>query len=115
MNMQLPKPVQTYFEATNAADREAFLSAFATDAVVIDEGKEKSGNDAIRAWGEKTHFADNLVLTVMGAVEKKGGLMVTAKAEGDFDKTGLPDPCLLDFAFTLAGEKIVRLEIVLAP
>lgn len=115
MNMKLPRPIQTYFEATNAADRQAFLSAFAADAVVIDEGKEKRGHDAIREWGEKTHFADNLVLTVTNVVEKEKGMLVTAKAEGDFDKTGLPDPCLLDFDFALAGEKIVRLEIVLTP
>ena len=112
--MQLPKPIQTYYDATNAADREAFLSAFAADAVVLDEGTEKKGLDAIRAWGEKSHFADNLKLTVTNAVEKNGGLLVTAKADGDFDKTGLPDPCLLDYAFTLVGDKIKRLEIVLS-
>lgn len=111
--MQLPKPIHTYFEATNAADREAFLSAFAADAVVLDEGKEKKGHNAIREWGEKTHFGDNLVLTVTRAVEKEGRTVVTAKAEGNFDKTGLPDPCLLDFDFAIDGDKISHLEITL--
>ena len=114
MMIQLPKPIQTYYDATNAADREAFLAAFAQDAVVIDEGTEKCGHEAIRAWGEKSHFADNLSLAVTRAIEKDGQTIVTAKADGDFDKTGLPDPCLLDFAFTLDGDKIKRLEIVLS-
>lgn len=29
--------------------------------------------------------------------------IVTAKVDGDFDKTGLPDPLLLDFHFTVAN------------
>lgn len=113
MNLLLPGPIKTYFEATNAADRQAFLSAFAADAVVLDEGKEKRGADEIRQWGERTHFADNLVLTVVRSAQIEGGMLVTAKADGDFDKTGLPDPCLLDYAFTVAGDKIKRLEITL--
>lgn len=37
--------------------------------------------------------------------------MVTCKIDGDYDKTGLPDPLFLDFKFRLRGDKIVRLEI----
>ncbi|WP_315115780.1 hypothetical protein [Clostridium intestinale] len=38
--------------------------------------------------------------------------IVTAKVDSDFDKTGLPDPFLLDFHFTVVNEKITKLEIL---
>ena len=38
--------------------------------------------------------------------------IVTAKVDGDFDKTGLPYPFLLDFHFTVVNEKITKLEIL---
>ncbi len=37
---------------------------------------------------------------------------VTAAMDGNFDKTGLPDPLLLPFYFTASGERIGRLVIV---
>lgn len=111
---QLPKPVEAHFQATNADDPVTFLSAFAEDAVVIDAGKEYSGKAAIKAWSDHYYFGDHLRLEVTNAVQDAGELVVTAKANGDYDKTGLPDPLYLDFHFTLDGDKITRLRNVLS-
>jgi hypothetical protein len=40
-----------------------------------------------------------------------GKTIVTLRVDGDFDKTGLPDPLLLDFHFTLDTNKIGALDI----
>jgi hypothetical protein len=40
-----------------------------------------------------------------------GDFIVSAAVDGDYDKTGLPDPLILTFYFSLAGDKISRLII----
>ncbi|AWI07201.1 nuclear transport factor 2 family protein [Clostridium drakei] len=111
---QLPKPVEVHFQATNTDDPVTFLSAFAEDAVVIDAGKEYHGKAAIKEWSDLDYFSIHLRLEVTNAVLDAGELVVTAKSDGDYDKTGLPDPLYLDFHFTLDGDKITRLCNVLS-
>jgi hypothetical protein len=111
---QLPQPVKIHFEATNTEDPVTFLSAFSEDAVVIDAGKEYRGKTAVKAWSEKVYFGDHLRLKITNAVQDAVEIVVTAKSDGDYDKTGLPDPLFLDFHFTVEGEKITRLRNVLS-
>ena len=40
--------------------------------------------------------------------------MVTAKSDGDYDKTGLPDSLYLDYYFTVKGDKVTCLHIMLS-
>jgi hypothetical protein len=40
-----------------------------------------------------------------------GKTIVTLRVDGNFDKTGLPDPLLFDFQFTLDTNKICELDI----
>ena len=51
-------------------------------------------------------------MEVVRAVDHYGDLIVTAKLDGDYDKTGLPDPLLLTFYFTLGEDKITKLIIL---
>jgi ketosteroid isomerase-like protein len=111
---QLPKPVEAHFQATNTDDPVTFLSTFAEDAVVIDAGKEYRGKTAIKAWSDQEYFGDHLRLEITNAVQDAGGLVVTAKSDGDYDKTGLPDPLYLDFYFTVKKDKVTRLRVVLS-
>ena len=48
--MNLPSPIQTYFDADRSNDGEALIHAFAPDAVVNDEGQSYAGHQAIDAW-----------------------------------------------------------------
>lgn len=111
---QLPKPVEAHFQSTNANDPAAFLASFSADAVVIDAGKEYHGKAAIKAWSDRTYFGDHLRLEITHAVEDAREIVVTAKADGDYDKSGLPDPLYLDFHFTVMGEQVTLLRIVLS-
>jgi ketosteroid isomerase-like protein len=112
--MKLPKPVETYIRAINARDAEAFASSFATDAVVKDIGREIRGIAAIKEWANREIFAVNVTLEVMEVVERDGQTIVTVKIDGTFDRTGLPDPLVMNHCFTIAGEKIAGLTCWLA-
>jgi hypothetical protein len=111
---KLPKPVETYVRATNWWDAKGFRSCFAADAVVKDIGREMRGLDAILEWAKNEIFAVNVTLEVLEAVEQAGHVVLTVKVEGTFDRTGLPDPLVMEHRFTLVGGKIATLECQLA-
>ena len=111
MTKPLPQPVAAYFQSTAIEDKAAFLDVFAEDAIVVDEGKVHAGKTAIESWGIHSHLAANLRF-VIRQVEQTGNLTsVTAEIDGDFDKTGLPDPLLLSFHFTVNANVIALLVI----
>src|SRR2546428_12973001 len=82
--------------------------------VVKDVGREIRGIAAIKEWADREIFAVNVSLDVMEAVERDGQTIVTVKIDGTFDRTGLPDPLLMDHCFTVAGDKIAALTCRLA-
>ncbi len=108
--LKLLKPVETYVWAINAGNADALLSSFAKDAVVEDVGREIRGITAIREWANREIFSVNVTLDVKDAVERDGQTIVTVKIDGTFDRTGLPDPLLMDHCFTVAGDKIAALS-----
>ena len=107
--MKLPKPVDAYVRAINAGDADALLSSFADDAVVKDVGREIRGITAITEWANREIFAANVTLEVKDAVGRDGQTIVTVKIDGTFDRTGLPDPLLMDHCFTVADDEITTL------
>ena len=114
IKFQLPKPVEVHFCSTNANDPITFLATFDDGAVVIDAGKEYHGKAAIKEWSDRTYFGDHLRLEITNAVQDAKEIIVTAKSDGDYDKTGLPDPLYLYFHFFLENAKIKVLSITLA-
>src|SRR4029077_19850249 len=104
--LKLPKPVETYIRAINAGDTDAFQSTFAPDAVVQDVGREICGIVAIRQWADQEIFAVNVTLDVMEVAERDGQTIVTAKIDGTFDRTGLPEPLLMDHCFKIGADQI---------
>jgi len=111
---KLPKPIATYVRAINAGDPVALQSAFADDAVVKDVGREFRGKATLKEWAAREIFAVNVTLDVMKAIRRDAETIVTVKIDGTFDRTGLPDPLLMDHCFTLAGDKITALSCRLA-
>jgi ketosteroid isomerase-like protein len=112
--MKLPRPVETYIRAVNASDANAFQSSFAHDAVVNDVGREIRGIAAITEWANHEIFAVNVTLEIIDVAEHDGQTIVTVKIDGTFDRTGLPDPLLMDHCFTIAGGEIAALTCRLA-
>ncbi len=107
--IKLPRPIETYIRAINARDADAFQSGFAHDAVVKDVGREIRGIAAIKEWADHEIFAVNVTLEVIEVAEHDGQTIATVKIDGTFDRTGLPDPLLMDHCFTIAGGKIAAL------
>lgn len=61
-DITLPAPIRAFIEATNAADTEAFVKTFTTDAYLHDFGRSFHGLDGARSWdrtdniGVQAHF-----------------------------------------------------------
>jgi len=109
MSPDLPTPISDYFEAVNAQDVDAMLSAFSDDASVRDEGQDMIGRAAIREWIDDTTRKYRVTLTPIGVSQADERTIVTAQVSGTFPGS----PVELRYHFTITGEKIARLEITL--
>ncbi|MBK9387294.1 MAG: nuclear transport factor 2 family protein [Planctomycetes bacterium] len=114
ISKRLPQPVAAYIRATNEHDVAAFIACFTEDAEVNDAAREFRGIEAIRAWSEREIVAPRVTLEVLDVAKINGEVIVTTKVDGNFDRTGLPDPVIIDHHVTLANERICRLTCVLA-
>jgi len=109
--LDLAEPVANYLTAVNAGTPEAFTATFAADAVVVDVSRELRGLDAIAAWAAADIFAANVHFDVLKIAERDGRTIVTIEIDGTFDRTGLPDPLVMDHELKLAEGKIAELRI----
>ena len=106
--------VASYLGTTHRHDPAAFLACFAEDAVVDDAGRVWRGIGAIRGWSEREIFAPNVTFELLAASREGDETVVTTRVEGNFDRTGLPDPVVIEHRITLAGDRISRLTCRLA-
>ena len=106
--MNLPSPIQTYFDADRKNDGDVLIHVFAPDAVVKDEGQSYAGRQAIDAWWREAkakyrHVIEPLDgITVMDDVTR-----VRTKVTGQFPGS----PITRTFAFRLKGDQILSLDI----
>jgi ketosteroid isomerase-like protein len=108
----LPKVIADHIAACNAHDVEAWMATFAPDAMLNDIQREFIGTAAIRGFGEKEIFGDNVTMAVQRVWDRHGDITVHAKLDGTYDKTGLPDPLILSFYFSLRSDQITQLIII---
>lgn len=105
--MDLPAPIQAYFDAEGGDDGDAIVAPFAEEAVVDDESATHRGHAEIRDWWTQARARYNQSTEVLEAMHDGDRTTVRCRVSGTFPQS----PVLLDFAFTLAGQRIVRLEI----
>ena len=105
---------EAYIQSTNAHDAAAFGALFADHAIVDDSGREFRGLDAIKAWSDREIFAARVTLDVIDASERDGETVITTKVDGNFDRTGLPDPVIINHHLKVDGDKIIGLTCRLA-
>ncbi len=110
MNIKLPQSIETYFQTSNSYDSCLLAECFAEDAVLYDEGMTYHGPAAIKEHIEEANNNLAVKTKVTAAVEKNGGIIVTATLAGNFDGS----PVALDYYFTLKNQKITELKIVLS-
>ena len=70
-------------EATNAEDNEAFLAAFAEDAVVDDFGRRFEGKAEIAAWNARENIGTHNRIEVTGSRPDGDGVLLTIRVSGD--------------------------------
>jgi hypothetical protein len=111
---QLPPLAESYVRATNDHDRSGFHALFADDAVVDDAGRVFHGLEAIREWSNREIFDARVTLQVLDVADADGEILITTQVDGNFDRTGLPDPVIIDHRLRMDGDKIVGLTCRLA-
>jgi hypothetical protein len=109
--MKIPEAVTTFIEAFNNHNSERMLASFADTALIHDEGHDYRGIAEIKKWYEQKVVGPNVTLEPIKAVETNGKTIITVIVDGNFDKTGLPDPLKLDFQFTIDATKVTGLSI----
>jgi hypothetical protein len=109
--MKISKTVADFIQAFNNHDPNVLLSLLNENAIIHDEGHDYHGISEIRRWYEEKAVGPNVTLEPIKVVETNGKFIVTAKVDGNFDKTGLPDPLKLDFDFTMDANRVSGLSI----
>ena len=110
-DLNLSGPIASYLRAVNSGDKEDFSASFADAAVVVDVNRELRGRDAITAWAAADIFGADVHFDVLDVTERQGRTIVRVKIDGTFDRTGLPDPLVMNHEFTVAGGTIAELRI----
>ncbi len=111
MLTKLTQPVAAFFHTANGPDPDGFIANFTDNALLIDGTHEYSGIKAIKEWSETDLFASQVKYEVINTAQRNNETVVTARVDGNYDKTGLPDPLMLDHHFIITEGKISRLTI----
>ena len=99
MPIDLPAPIRTFIEATNAGDSDAFAAAFTEDARVDDWGRKFHGRDGVRSWDRTDNIGVNAHFEVVSAAPGPGPdcMTVVLTVTGDgYNGTGPMVFCLRD-------------------
>ncbi|HEY8966022.1 MAG TPA: nuclear transport factor 2 family protein [Candidatus Methylacidiphilales bacterium] len=103
----LPEPIRIYLDAVASGDEDRFAACFAPDALALDEGREYRGIAAIAAWKREAMAKYRYAMEPLACAVDGDWARLTARVSGTFPGS----PVELDYLFTLAGGKIVRLEV----
>jgi hypothetical protein len=106
-NVALSGPVANYVAAANAQDIEAVTASFGEEAVVHDERAQRTGTAAIREWATEVSRKYRPTVEALDISQSQGRTILTGRVSGDFPGS----PIQLRYAFTLAGNRIQRLDI----
>jgi hypothetical protein len=103
----LPTPIAAYLDANARLDADGMLAAFANDAIVKDEGSERRGREAIKAWIESATIAARAVFAPDACRREGEDFVLEGPTAGDFPGS----PIRFRFRLTLRDGEIACLEI----
>jgi ketosteroid isomerase-like protein len=109
---QLPPVLAEHIAAVNAFDTDRVVATFAADALVNDNRREFWGAKAIREFITREIVGDHVTMAVTEVVEHGDLIVVRARYDGDYDKTGLPDELILTNYFTVTDGRISTLMVI---
>ncbi|MFM0205870.1 nuclear transport factor 2 family protein [Paraburkholderia sediminicola] len=102
----------SFVDAVNDFDADRLIDLFAQDAHVNDQLRDFWGKGAIADWIRREIVGERFCMDVTEARSHFNDLILSAEVGGDFDKTGLPSPLILNFIFSFFDGKIVRLIVL---
>lgn len=106
-DLNLPEPINRYFNADKQRGTEALADCFTSDAVVIDEQQTYTGVEAIVAWKLAASSKFEYTVNPTRVERSSGNYLVKAIVRGNFPGS----PVELQYAFELKRGKIASLEI----
>ena len=109
---ELPPVVAEHIAAVNDFDTDRIVNTFAPDAYVNDNQREIWGVEAIRKFMDKEIVADHVTMEVREVIDHYGDIIVRARWDGTYDKTGLPDVLVVTSYFAIRDGKITSLAII---
>ena len=110
---ELPPIIAEHIDAVNAHDTDRIMNTFADDAYVNDNRREIWGVDAIRKLMDNEFVEFKVTMDVRQIIDHYGDIIVSAKYEGTYDRTDLPDEVVMSNYFSIRDGKIVGLTIIL--
>ena len=110
--IKLPAVIETFINATNDHDGDAFISTFTEDALVNDFARNFWGRKQIKDWADKEMIEPKVTFKANEIVEHYGDFFITALTDGNYDKSKSPDPTYLDYFFTVKNDKIVKMIVI---
>jgi hypothetical protein len=110
--LALAPTIAAHIAAINSFDLDGIMDTFADDALVNDFSREFWGLDHIRAFMSKEFVGDHVTVEPVEVVENAGMWCVRCRYDGDYDKTGLPDPLIMTNYIRLRNGKIVTLFVI---
>ena len=105
MTEDLDPPIRAMFDATNAGDSDAFLAAFADDAVLVDWGRTFTGHEQIASWNANENIGVQSHIDVTGVARDGDRVITGVQVTGNGYNGGG------SFAFETADGHITRMEI----
>jgi hypothetical protein len=111
---ELPPTAAEYLHMVNTGDAPGFARLFAPAAIVEDNGRRIDGHAAVAAWAASDIFAVNVRLELLDASQRNGAIVLKTKVDGDFDRTGLPNPLVMEHELRTADNRITFLTCRLA-
>jgi hypothetical protein len=112
VQLSLDPVIAAHITAINSFDVDAIMDTFADDALVNDFSREFWGPEHIRAFVTKELVGDHVTVEPVEAVDNAGMWCVRCRYEGDYDKTGLPDPLIMTNYIRVRDGKVVTLFII---
>jgi len=112
MTTEPPAIIAEYLAAVNDFDTDRIVATFAPDAYVNDNRREIWGTESIRAFMAKEFVGDHVTMDVREVIDHYGDIIVRARYDGTYDKTGLPDEFIMTSYFSIRDGKITSLAII---
>ncbi len=107
MAMQLPSPIDLFFQMSNNADGLSLERCFATDASVRDERRTHRGIGEITAWFIDAKKKYSYTTEPLEMEEQDNDVIVQARVSGNFPGS----PVVLRYVFQLSDHRIESLHI----